>query len=58
MNIAVRDRDKLEKLRVTKVVHAFLHKKLFIFYQKPQQFQDITQMLIANFRFEKGKTVE
>lgn len=42
LNIAVRDKDKLEKLRVTKVVHAFLHKKVFIFYQKPQQFQDIS----------------
>jgi hypothetical protein len=34
MNIAVRDNYKIEKLRVIKVIHAFIHKRVFIFYKK------------------------
>jgi len=52
MNIAVRDTVNIDKLRVVKVVHAVMHKKVFIFYLKPQIYQDIFKMLIYVFDFK------
>ena len=52
MNIAVRDTVNIDKLRVIKVVHPVMHKKVFIFYLKPQIYQDIFKMLIYVFDFK------
>ena len=52
LNIALRDMGKLEKLRVIKVVHALIHRKMFIFYQKQQMLIDISDMLINVFGFQ------
>jgi hypothetical protein len=43
---------KLEKLRVIKVIHALIHRKIFIFYQKQQMFLDVSDMLINVFGFQ------
>jgi len=51
-NVAVRDSKNLEKMRVIKMVHALIHKCVFIFYQKEQVFQDLSQMIFNVFRFE------
>ena len=34
-NVAIRDPIDIEKMRVVKVIQAFIHKRIFIFYQKP-----------------------
>jgi len=38
INIALRDRIHILKLRVIKVVHAFIHRKVFIFYSRENIF--------------------
>jgi len=43
---------KLEKLRVIKVIHALIHRKIFIFYHKQQMFLDVSDMLINVFKFQ------
>ncbi len=43
---------KLEKLRVIKVIHALIHRKIFIFYHKQQMFLDVSDMLINVFGFQ------
>lgn len=49
----MRDNIKIEKLRVVKVIHAFIHKRVFIFYTKPQMFLDLSKMLTEAFGFSK-----
>jgi hypothetical protein len=53
MNITLRDAVKFDKLRVLKVIHAFVHKRVFIFYQKPAMFSDLAKMLIEAFTFSE-----
>ena len=53
INVSIRDKVKLEKLRVVKVVHAFIHRRMFIFYQKPQMFSDLSKMLVDTFNFKQ-----
>jgi len=58
MNIAVRDTVNIDKLRVVKVVHAIMHRKVFIFYLKPQIFQDIFKMLTYVFDFKSSSDLK
>lgn len=51
-NVTARDSKNLEKMRVIKMVHALIHKCVFIFYQKEQVFHDLSQMILNVFRFE------
>ena len=53
MNVALRDLNKLQKLRVVKVIHAVIHRRVFIFYQKPQIFEDLSNVLITAFDFKQ-----
>ena len=39
-------------MRVIKMVHALIHKCVFIFHKKEQVFQDLSQMILNVFRFE------
>lgn len=53
MNLAVRDTVNIDKLRVIKVVHAIMHRKVFIFYLKPQTLKNIFKMLTYVFDFSR-----
>ena len=53
LNLAVRDTVNIDKLRVIKVVHAIMHRKVFIFYLKPQILQNIIKMLTNVFDFSQ-----
>lgn len=50
----MRDSQKQEKLRVFKVIHAVVHKRVFVFYQKPEMFRDVAGMITKVFRFEQA----
>ena len=51
-NIAIRDDEEKDKLRVVKVIHAIINKRIFIFYQKPQIFKQLSSMIIKVFNFK------
>jgi hypothetical protein len=53
LNLAVRDTVNIDKLRVIKVVHAIMHRKVFIFYLKPQILRNIFEMLTSVFDFNR-----
>ena len=47
----MRDKYRLEKMRVIKVIHAMIHKRIFIFYEKPQIFTNLSKMIVSVFKF-------
>lgn len=56
LNVALRDTLNLLKLRVVKVVHSFIHRRVFIFYSRYEMYEDISTMLISAFDFTTDKT--
>lgn len=48
----MRDGQKPQKLRIIKVIHGILHRRVFIFYQKPQMFKEIKDLIVSAFNFK------
>jgi hypothetical protein len=41
INLALRDKVDFEKIRNVKLVHAFVHKRIFLFYSKTQIYEEL-----------------
>lgn len=52
INLALRDRTNLLKMRIVKIVYATVNRKVFIFYSRPNIYQDLASLLINAFRFQ------
>jgi hypothetical protein len=48
----MRDGQKPQKLRIIKVIHGIVHWRVFIFYQKPQMFKEIKDLIVSAFNFK------
>ena len=55
LNISMRDKQNMLKLKVFKVVHAFIHRRVFVFYQRVAQFENISRLLIRSFGFSEAE---
>jgi hypothetical protein len=44
---------KYDKMRLVKIIHVLVHRKLLIFFSKPQIFKDLSEMLIKSFQLKK-----
>ena len=51
INLAMRDRTNLLKMRIVKIVYATVNRRVFIFYSRPNIYQDIASLLINAFQF-------
>jgi len=39
-------------MRVVKVVHAMIHKTIFIFFEKPSVYTNLSRMIVSVFKFD------
>lgn len=56
MNIGMRDSKNPGKMRIVKMIHAMVHKRVFLLFQSQSLFDEIRNMLTDMFDIQKRKT--